>query len=65
MVAIKNYINSAMHVERIEMKEDIIEIIKSNSVDMGDSYSVIDIETLADEIMEYFSKEKVLINAKT
>lgn len=54
-----------MHVERIKMKEEIIKIIKSNSVDMGDSYSVIDIETLADEIMEYFSKEKVLINAKT
>jgi len=40
------------------MKENIIEIIKSNSVDMGDSYSVIDIETLADEIMEYLLKAK-------
>lgn len=37
---------------RDKLKLDITEIIKSNSVDMGDSYSVIDIETLADEIME-------------
>lgn len=47
-----------MHVERIKMKEEIIKIIKSNSVDMGDSYSVIDIETLADEIIEYFLTKK-------